>query len=104
MRNKPSPKHYKATKINMGPSFCVVALALGFFTIRARVAADDSAFLLPHVPVAVGPVGLWKWSTQGRNRQPEKTVLKIGLVTDRKVTGTLTDRGGQHSITKVSFS
>jgi hypothetical protein len=48
--------------------------------------------------------GIWKWTTEGRNRQPEETVLVLKPGANGILTGTLTDRGGPHALTNVTLN
>lgn len=46
-------------------------------------------------------VGEWRWTTQGRNGQPEETVLKLVAAPNGAVSGVLTDRAGTHPFSNV---
>jgi hypothetical protein len=49
------------------------------------------------------PTGIWKWTTPGRNGQPEESTLKLTRTTGGSITGTLSDRAGEHSLNDVSL-
>lgn len=62
-----------------------------------------SSILISSPLFAVDPSGVWKWTTPGRNGQPQETSLSLTLAKDGSLTGKLTDRSGTVAISKTTF-
>jgi len=67
-------------------------IAFAVFALSGFAAAADKE-----------PTGVWKWTTPGRNGQPEETTLKLTKGDNGAITGMLSDRAGEHALTNVSL-
>lgn len=70
---------------------------------RLLFAVAAAAFLTIASAVAGDPTGIWKWTSQGRDGQTRENVLKLTLA-EGKLTGTITSRGGELSISDATFA